>query len=84
MRNVKTMRGVCIKIRFIRGWPDRVVLLPGGVLVFFELKRPVGGKYEPLQLRIHARLRTLGFRVYVCHTKDSINCALKELSNEAI
>jgi hypothetical protein len=78
LKRVKAMRGHCMKIRFILGWPDRLVLLPGGVLVFFELKRPVGGVFEPLQLRIHQKLRDLGFRVFVCHTKDAIDQQLKE------
>lgn len=75
---VKTLKGATIKIRFMRGWPDRVVLLPGGVVVFIELKRPVGGKFEPLQLRVHEKLRRMGFTVFVCNTKASINNALEE------
>lgn len=48
-----------------RGWPDRLVLLPGGRCVFIELKRP-GGKARALQLHVHAKLRALGFEVAVC------------------
>lgn len=69
---VKAMRGYCIKL-YLRGWPDRLVLLPGGRAVFVELKRPVGGKFEPLQERTHAKLRTLGFEVLVLNTKRSID-----------
>jgi len=82
IRWVKSVQGKHFKIRFMRGWPDRLVLLHGGRLVFFELKRPKGGKFEPLQLRVHDALRKMGFRVYVCHTKDAINGVTKELSNE--
>jgi hypothetical protein len=78
MKQAKALRGMVFKLRFMRGWPDRLVLLPGGVLYFFELKRPHGGKFEPLQLRIHKKLRDLGFRVFVCHTKDAIDQTLKE------
>jgi hypothetical protein len=78
LKLVKSLRGLCIKIRFLRGWPDRIALLPGGRLVFFELKRPHGGQFEPLQLRIHKKLRDLGFPVFVCHTKDAIDQLLKE------
>ena len=47
---VKTMRGLCIKLNpfGVRGIPDRIVLLPGGIVLFYELKRPVGGSYEPV------------------------------------
>lgn len=76
---VKKVRGFTIKVRFMRGWPDRIVLLPGGILVFVELKRPVGGKFEPLQERIHAKLRSLGFTVFVWHTNDLINDYFEEL-----
>lgn len=77
---VKKVRGFTIKVRFMRGWPDRIVLLPGGIIVFVELKRPVGGKFEPLQERIHAKLRTLGFTVFVWHTKALINDYFEELT----
>lgn len=80
LKCVKQVKGFTIKVRFMRGWPDRIVLLPGGVLVFVELKRPVGGKFEPLQERIHHKLRSLGFTVYVWHTKDLINDYFKELT----
>lgn len=76
---VKAARGFTIKVRFMRGWPDRIVLLPGGVLLFVELKRPVGGKFEPLQERIHGKLRSIGFNVQVWHTKSLINDYFKEL-----
>lgn len=77
---VKAVRGFTVKVRFMRGWPDRIVLLPGGVFLFVELKRPVGGKFEPLQERVHAKLRRLGFTVMVWHTKDLINDYFKELT----
>jgi len=79
IRRVKVLLGRTIKLRFMRGWPDRVVLLSGGVVLFVETKRPVGGVYEPLQLRIHKMLRGMGFAVYLCRTKDDINEMLENL-----
>ena len=73
VQGVKARKGFALKLRFMRGWPDRIVLLPGGVFFFVELKRPVGGKFEPLQERIHDKIRALGFKVYVCNTKSSVN-----------
>ncbi len=80
-RCVKALRGLCIKMNpfGMRGIPDRLVLLPGAKVAFIELKRPVGGVFEPLQKRWHAKLRNLGFLVYVCNTKASVDDALKEL-----
>ena len=56
-----------------RGWPDRMVLFPGGVVHWVEVKRPRGGRFEPLQLRNHATLRKLGFVVRVVNTKPSVS-----------
>ena len=73
VQEIKKLKGFALKLRFMRGWPDRLVILPGAVVFFVELKRPVGGKFEPLQERIHAKIRALGFKVYVCNTKSSVN-----------
>lgn len=62
-----------------RGWPDRMVLFTGGITHWVELKRPVGGKYEPLQLRMHKELRALGFVVHVLHTKQMVDAYIADL-----
>jgi len=73
VKTVKGLGGHAIKLRFMRGWPDRLCLLPGGVVIFIEFKRPKGGKFEPLQERIHGMLRKLGFKVFVCLTKKDVD-----------
>lgn len=72
-KKVKESRGLAIKLRFMRGWPDRIFLLRGGRILFVEFKRPVGGKFEPLQERIHVKLRALGFSVMVWNTKRQVD-----------
>lgn len=47
------------------GVPDRIVLLPGGQVVFVELKRP-NERPRQRQLFVQSRLRKLGFLVYGC------------------
>lgn len=47
-----------------RGWPDRTVLMPGGKVLFFELKTPKG-KTSKQQDLIHTQLRCKGFEVFV-------------------
>ena len=75
-KRVKVLKGLAIKMMLLPGWPDRLVFLPGGVLMFFELKRPVGGKFEPRQERRHTYLRELGFTVIVARTKAEVDEAL--------
>ncbi|EAA6551306.1 VRR-NUC domain-containing protein [Salmonella enterica subsp. diarizonae] len=52
-----------------RSVPDRLVLLPGGRLVFVECKSP-GKPPRADQLREHERLRALGFTVMVLASKN--------------
>lgn len=52
-----------------RSVPDRIVLLPGGRIVFVECKAP-GKTPRADQLREHERLRALGFSVVVLDSKD--------------
>ena len=52
-----------------RSVPDRIVLLPGGRLVFVECKAP-GKAPRADQLREHERLRELGFTVVVLDSKN--------------
>lgn len=52
-----------------RSVPDRLVLLPGGRVVFVECKAP-GEKPRPEQLREHERLRALGFSLVVLDSKN--------------
>ena len=60
------------------GVPDRLILLPQGRIAFAELKVP-GKKPRPLQLHRHARLRALGFKVYVIDHPDQIQEVLHDL-----
>jgi len=61
------------KIAGWRGWPDRLALFDGGVADWLEVKRPVGGKFEPLQLRTHDMLRGMGFTVVVVNTRELVD-----------
>ena len=60
------------------GMPDRLVLLPGGVFAFAELKAP-GMKPRALQLARHRLLRDLGFKVYVIDEVEQIEEVLNGL-----
>lgn len=75
---VKKRKGLAIKINSVgmAGLPDRMVLLPKGIMFFAELKR-TGGKPRPLQTATHRILRNLGFKVYVIDTKEQAREVLK-------
>ena len=63
MRGMKKLGVEALKLNLQgnRGWPDRLVLLPGRAL-FIEFKRPGEGP-RPLQRFIHAKIEALGFEV---------------------
>ncbi|KKB91496.1 MULTISPECIES: VRR-NUC domain-containing protein [Bacillus] len=55
----------------LSGVPDRLVLLPGGRVVFAEMKAP-GEKPRPLQLKRKKDLEALGFEVQVLDSTESV------------
>lgn len=63
-----TMRGgACLKW-VCPGWagvPDRIVLMPGGRVVFVELKRSRVGKLSPMQIWWGKKLKDFGFSYWV-------------------
>ena len=62
-RAVEAAGGKCLKW-VCPGWsgvPDRIVLLPGGRIIFVETKRPKGGKLSELQKWWAKELIGLGF-----------------------
>ena len=80
VKAVKNMGGIAPK--FVSpgfdGMPDRIVLLPHGVLAFVEVKAP-GQKPRPLQVSRHGLLRRLGFKVYVLDDTDQIGGILDDI-----
>lgn len=72
VRHVTAKGGMCLKQEWIntRGAPDRLVVLPGK-LMMVELKAP-GVKPEPHQLRMHERLRALGVQVEVIDSVERV------------
>jgi len=63
------------------GVPDRIILLPGGRIIFAEIKRPTG-KLGALQKRWHSILTDLGFdcRTIWSH-EDAKSLELEVLNN---
>ena len=66
------------------GVPDRMVTLPGARIVFVETKAP-GKKSRPLQRKVQADLRRLGFAVYAdVDSKDKVDALLGEVMSSHV
>lgn len=64
------------------GWdgvPDRIILLPGGRVLFAETK-DTGKKPRKKQLLRHQQLRDLGFVVVVPDSKTAVDKLLREVA----
>ena len=64
----------------LNGVPDRLLLFTGGKAAFCEVKAP-GQKPRPLQEHRIARLRSLGFRVYVVDSEEKIGDMISEIQS---
>lgn len=62
-----------------QGFPDRTLLLPGGKIVFPELKRPKGGRRRSRQELWVKWLNELGFQADFCTSIERV----KELARKA-
>lgn len=65
-QEIKALGGWSLKLlaQHISGLPDRLCLLPGGVMFFVEVKS-TGQKPRKIQLHVQNKLRELGFEVFV-------------------
>ncbi len=77
---VKSLGGWSLKLlcQFVTGLPDRLVLLPGGIIFFVEVKS-TGKKPTPVQRLVHEKLRRLGFTVHVVDSLKQLNQILNRL-----
>lgn len=72
VRQVKNILHGQAKKLHNRNDPDRLVLLPHGLMYFVETKAP-GKKPRPGQTREFARLEALGFPVRVLDTYEAVD-----------
>ena len=80
-RKVTAMGGLCLK--FVSpgcaGVPDRVLLLPGGRVIFVELKTDTG-RLSPVQVRVIQRMQKLGIDVRVVYGKEDADKLMEEIN----
>lgn len=79
---IKDMGGWSIKLlsTFIKGLPDRVCLLPTGIIFFVEVKS-TGKKPTLAQKIIHKKLISLGFNVYVIDSLSMLDGLIEIYKN---
>ena len=62
------------------GVPDRIVLLPGGRVVFVELKTETG-RLSPLQAAVHRQFRSYGMDVRTLRGKQEVEGFISEVQS---
>ena len=78
VRRVRALGGIAEKTTVIgrRGFFDRVVVMPGGVVIFVECKRPKGGVLSPHQIERIRQYRQLGAVACVISNSADIDALL--------
>ena len=81
VRLVEQAGGICLK-HGQDGWPDRIVILPGGKLIWVELKRRIGVQAD-LQKYRASQLAKVGQRVVTLWSVSDVNeFIIEELGEE--
>ena len=72
VKRVKELGGIAYKWTSPgrTGVPDRIVMIPGGKIIFVELKSPTG-KLTVRQEREHDTIRAVGFDVIVINSVEA-------------
>lgn len=71
---VSKMGGICLKYTsYTRiGYPDRLILWPGGEVTWVELKSK-GKKPDKIQRLMIEHLQGMGFEVHVADSREKVN-----------
>lgn len=77
---IEELGGLCLKFAVpgIRGYMDRLCILPGNVILFVEVKRPKGGVLAELQKVRREEMQKLGCRCYVVKNNEEIDRVIRE------
>lgn len=82
VREIEARGGMALKYtsQFHRGIPDRIILLPGGVTIFVELKS-TGQKPTKLQMHAIRKLIQMGHVVIVIDNTNDLEWLLEFIDN---
>jgi len=85
VRRVRAIGGIAEKTTVIgrRGFFDRVVVLPHGIVSFVEVKKPKGGRLSKHQIMRAAAYRALQVDVAEVRTKAAVDNLLRRLTGGA-
>lgn len=74
VKRVKSIGGLAPKwvSPGLNGVPDRIIFLPGGRIIFVEVKAP-GKKLRPIQEYVRDQLEALGVDFRVVDSKEAVN-----------
>ena len=85
VREVRKLGGLCYKFTSpgAPGVPDRIIIMPGGLVVFVELKTEIGrlAKIQKWQIE---ELRKRGANVRVLKGMDQVLAFLEEVKTNAV
>lgn len=80
VQEVKKRGGMCEKFVSVGkpSVPDRIVTMPGGEIVFVEVKSSVG-KVTEAQALDHSKRRSMGCSVCVVNSKECVDALLNSM-----
>ena len=79
-KKIIALGGLCVKVDASkRGWPDLTVILPGGTVLFLEVKTPTG-RVSKIQAYMHNQLREVGANVYVVSSPEQVTAIIERLN----
>lgn len=75
VERVEAIGGACCKVQVNgrRGFFDRIIVLPGGRIIFAECKRPRGGRLSEHQRQYAKGFRLLGAEVALIRNEVDID-----------
>jgi hypothetical protein len=84
INRTKWAGGICMKILpILAGYPDRLVLLPGGRLFLIETKAPKG-KLRPAQEVFIKRAAKIGIKVEVLYSTSEVDDWAERVSEDPL
>ena len=84
VRRVEALGGICEKVKAQgkRGFFDRIIILPGGRVIFCEVKRPRGGRFAAHQMQYASQYDALGVHVAIVRNVVDIDLLLRSAKSE--